>query len=140
MKTGTITVGDWSRDGHNISEDFPISIPENLTKSLQVYFDAAVKSGVPDITKTCNSYDDNEISKDLFDQLVEMTGSDAEKLDCEVDEDEGKVWVYPDGYAQLWLATVNTGIVFLGETGVVEIIAKNYENIYNIGGYGLFSS
>lgn len=148
-----LTLGDWSHDGHSITDTVHIDIPDHLkfpyrpkargtwgcskNHDLWGYYDLAVNNGAPDITKFCDSYDDYNIPYDVAVSLKEMFGDAVDFVDGMTEGED--VYVSSEDYAHIWVSIVNKGIELNGENGVVFIVPTSGMPNFNIGGYGLFS-
>lgn len=133
-------VGDWSGDGHNITDTFVASLvgadahhylnPKIQKDLIKQAFKAGVDSGLPDITKTCEDYEDNlvpRIFKDSFPDVEFDNGYDEGSHLC----------ISSEEYFEIYLRTVNAGLKVLG---VNALFQKDDAAKVEIGGYGLFYS
>lgn len=152
-RTATITVGDWSDDGHGKVETFTVEITGTLgggttprhseagwgcskSPDLWHYYSLGLKAtGVPDVTKYCADYEDNEVEAEVFDQWKAVLGVDLDDRK----PTNGLYYFCTDDYATVWVALVNKGIEAALEEGFVKILPTAQTLNYNIGGYGLFS-
>lgn len=111
-----LTVGDWSGDGHEKTEDFTIHssmTQEELSKAIK-------KLKLMDIGNDCSEYEDNKLS--------EKSQKKLEKAGIVYDNEEG---LYPESWVQTILECVkheNPGSTF----EIVQVPS------INVGGYGLF--
>lgn len=129
-----LTVGDWSEDGHNQSDSFPITSNLNAKQ-----FEAAFKKGSKiigfDLTKLCTDYEDDTFPEYCKNQITKNI--DCSKLngpggyDYWNEEDGIEDGLYPDFYAALYLH-----IAKLGNPKLEAEFIKLEE--INIGGYGLY--
>ena len=117
----TLVVGDWSRDGHEMTEDFIYTVNRTPLEVEKAYSLGKEIVGV-DITKECEEYEDNEIRGEVWEKLTKagfaMQGPD----------DEG---FYPAQFAEVWMFIASRGEPFLE----YALVKGSY---HNIGGYGLF--
>lgn len=123
-----LVIGDWSGDGHNITNS--IVIKTNLTQQemIEAYQLGVQKIGFDLIEDVCADYEDNKISEDVYEKLV-ASGYKFDD-DCVVPS-----MIEPlelggsDDYADIYLHFVKIGnpqFVF------------SYGSSIKIGGYGLF--
>lgn len=167
MLKGRVTIGDWSGDGHSITEVIDILIPEGLTAKsegwdqaayiqgrsrktwgcssvpdLWFYYHLALSKGVPDLKTFCEEYEESTVTKEAFDELISSLGKNPADYDLDVDDEldeEPMVYLDSETYADLWVDIINYGIKLNGEVGEVKTYRKAREDVlnYNIGGYGL---
>ena len=128
----TIILGDPSNDGHGQTESFQVEVPLLRLPNLNYYFNLAVANGIPDVTGMCEDYEDCCIETEAAELFQEQLG-------VEIDRVDDTAYLDTDTLAAIWVATVNKGIEYNGESGQVKIVPTDYANVYEIGGYGLFS-
>lgn len=161
MLKGRVTIGDWSGDGHSVTEIIDILIPEGLTAKsegwdqgayiqgrnrktwgcsntpdLWFYYHLALSKGVPDLKDmVCSEYEEYTTPKGLYDEILSSIGQDPSDERWQVDEeDEGDVvmvYIDPEIYSELWVAIVNYGIKLNGETGEVKTYRAAKEKVLN---------
>ena len=96
--TYKIVVGDWSDDGHSQKDFFHFKCTHDSKTIKKAYLDAVKKSKISlhdnhgkslkDITPICCDYEDNRISREVFDALMGIGVDLSKKLENIVDEDE----------------------------------------------------
>src|SRR5688572_21393986 len=127
----TVVVGDWSQDGHNLTESF--TVESNLSKEeVEKAYKKGTKALKVSIADLCNDYSDNAIPKLTYNKFVSLKPS-IEELGwkCEEDDKDGIRRIGPDEFAEMYFVTVKAG-------------NKNFKWTYvksghiHIGGYGLF--
>lgn len=126
----TIVVGDWSRDGHGMTETFSISSSLDRMKISEAYKKGVTKLGFS-ISECCQNYEDPYLD-DTNVKLLEAAGFDLTSLDAFDPESEETLFsLLPDDFNNIYLFTVKLG----DPSFEWEIIDSNR---INIGGYGLF--
>lgn len=160
---GTLTVGDWSKDGHNQEETFEFEVTGDVAEltgegcpeyqgdkrlqrhptwgcatvpNLWAYYRKGVEVTGFDVTKYCEDYEDSHIPLKLGLALLPAMFADLDLAEgeCEDESIDDALEVYPE----LWVAIVNRGIDEMGINATVKIVPRESRIIYNIGGYGLF--
>lgn len=141
MNTINLVLGDWSGDGHNQTET--ITIYSNYTKEKlqEIYAKGWHKVGFDLTAVVCDEYEDNNISREAFDKLVQagLTLEDLELTEYDMKAaraslaDENGIELNPYSFARIYLFIAKLG----DEDKEFEYeIAKNTS--ITIGGYGLF--
>lgn len=160
---GTLTVGDWSHDGHNQESTFEIEITGEVlhltgegcpefqgdsrlkrhptwgcakSPNLWAYYRKGVEVTGYDVTKYCKDYEDNHIPMELGLALLPAEFADY-KGDAE-DAAEDGIDDADEYYPELWVAIVNRGIDAMNVFASVKVVPREARINYNIGGYGLF--
>ncbi len=128
--TITLTLGDWSRDGHNISDT--VCIESNIdAKELQKAYRAGVEKTNVDLTKDiARDYEDGILPEDAFQKLATFGLKDI--FDKGID-DKKQLWT--DSFAEVWL--------FIAKQGNAEFaysLVNRHTSDIKIGGYGLYQS
>jgi hypothetical protein len=127
-----LTVGDWSGDGHEQSDNFYIL--SSLDKDSLA---AAYKKGVEaigfDLKKELDEYEEGVISSDKLrllskHGLLSDWGFDEEKL-----SEDWELYHEIDTYAELWLRIAKVGDPQLE----FELVEDNAPTLH-IGGYGIY--
>lgn len=127
-----LTVGDWSRDGHEQSDD--IYILSSLDKdSLAGAYKKGVETIGFDLEKELNEYEEGVISSDKLrllskHGLLEDWGFDEENL-----SEDWELYHEIDTYAELWLRIAKVGDPQLE----FEYVNDNIPTLH-IGGYGIY--
>lgn len=122
----TLTVGDWSGDGHEKTEKYTCEFNLPIDKIEKAYKKGCKKLGFDLRRDVAADYEDRNISKDLYDKLVEAGYSN--ELDSDIDS------LTADDFVLMW--------VFIAKLGNPELKCsfcptESLSNI-NVGGYGLF--
>lgn len=134
MNVINLTIGDWSRDGHNQIET--ITIETNCTVEQINEISSKVKDVFGfTLDEYCEEYEDNRIPMEIWNKLVAM-GFPADGLEygspSDLEDDPDGVYLYSGSeYADIWLFMIQRC-----EPMFTYKIVNN-ANI-NIGGYGLF--
>lgn len=136
MNTITLVVGDWSHDGHNMTQNFIIRC--NLTvKELDKAYKAGVKKVKVDLTEdVARDYEDYVLSKADAQKFAKTGFEFTEKL-FEPSEDEDGAYNIVFGcesFGALWLH-----IAKVGNPKLKWQEADEERATINIGGYGLFT-
>lgn len=129
-----LVVGDWSHDGHNMTEQSTIKC--NLTKKdlEKAYKKGCKKVGFDLTEEVCADYEDMSVSDDVIEKL---RAADIKPEDfIENDDDDGWSFSYNwEAFTELWLRIAKLGNPDLE----FEMCSNDSPNI-NIGGYGLLGS
>jgi hypothetical protein len=139
-----LVLGDWSHDGHSMTETVTISC--NLDKKAleSAYKKGTKKLGVDVDEDVASDYEDSTISFEnwqkfaaagmTLEQLFDDNDYDVKESTEAVDNEEA-FNIYHSAFVKLWLFTAKQGNPEFEYT----IEEDNSPNI-NIGGYGLFGS
>lgn len=162
-----VVVGDWSHDGHGITETYNVRVPDGIDPATCLRAGESVVGGR--LEDQCVQYDEptidvkflfnifkvcNEIGVDApFEyESVYASDDDPAKMVCSVgnyeNSDEipfdqhatGFLYITSDEYFRTWLALVNIGVVLSGRTDMVKEIPDDHGSVHHIGGYGCFVS
>jgi hypothetical protein len=82
-----VTVGDWSKDGHNQDDDFYVEVTNcdrNAKNLIEQAYKTMLDDGTPDITKMCEEYEDNHLDAESAIKLLELVGIENIDGDLEV--------------------------------------------------------
>jgi hypothetical protein len=142
MKRENVVVGDWSQDGHNMTENFVIEMEDHVNTGAAL---AAAKTLFGfEMDDFCADYEDSEFPSQLIKEIyteANFRNISMEGVCFEDDDDlqEEKVYLGYDEFFGLWLAYLNVGVVMVygPDYRVREVKGST---THNIGGYGLFSS
>lgn len=128
MKVINLLLGDWSGDGHSITETVTIECNRNV-ETLKMAYERGVELTGINLTKDiCSDYEDNKVSSEIIETLKVFGMVD---LPDTYDEDSYSFWT--DTYANTWL--------FIAKVGDPELEFKIVKNqSINIGGYGLYGN
>ena len=130
MNAISLTMGDWSHDGHNKTKTVTISC--NLDRdALEEAYEAGVKKTDVDLEEIAADYEDNEFPQGVID-ILRGFGFIPEEFLGKSWRDES-VWIVDtDGFWRIWL--------FIAKVGNPELEFEQCEATINIGGYGMFHS
>ncbi len=126
-----LVVGDWSKDGHNQSDDFYVE--SNLSaKEIETAYKKGTKKVKFDLCKNvASNYEDNILPKKFLDTLVSL-GFNLNPED--LDEIPEGISLFPEVFSDIYLF-----IVKLGNPNFEYKWTECSDEIH-IGGYGLYSS
>lgn len=138
----SLTIGDWSRDGHEKSDVYMFNVNKTKQEILEAYtkvcnkcevslgdgFDQKYKNNGVTI---CADYEENSIDENII-QKLESIGVNLDFLDGDSEEKS----IYPDTICKLFFEMVKTEISDL-EYSIFDVESLN---LYTIGGigYGLY--
>lgn len=120
-----LKVGDWSNDGHNITDSYTIECNMTTKKLSRIIRGQKLI----DINSECSEYEDSSLSVECTNKLIELGIIDS-SMDRDY-QDENRVLIYPDVWVEILLKVVK----HLVPEFEYRIISN--EEI-NIGGYGLY--
>ena len=123
-----LKLGDWSHDGHGITESIYISSNISASKLRKAYKFGVKIAGFNFSEIVAQGYEDNKIKKNHAEKLFSL-GFDRKSLDY--DKTDDVYYVSADSFVDIWLF-----ICKLGDPNF-EFKIKEQKTI-NIGGYGLF--
>lgn len=118
------TVGDWSHDGHNLTEDVFVKCNMKYEKLHEVLF----TQKIIDIEKECADYEDGILSEECTQRLLDLGIIKKDELN-----EEG---VYEDMYPDAWVDTLLNVVKHLDPIFEFEVVTFP---TFHCGGYGLFS-
>lgn len=122
MHTINLVVGDWSGDGHNITNT--VTYECNFDKkTLELLYKRGVEKTGIDITKCCVDYQENSLDEETM-AILSRLGL--------IDLDEQDEYMWTDSFARLYMQ-----IAEIGSEGELEYKEVTNASI-NIGGYGLY--
>lgn len=139
----TLTVGDWSRDGHNQFDTFTVVANVSLKEFQTAYKSGTKKLGVDIIESLCCDYEDMSVPEDVVQKFI-AAGLNPDDLfiikdvdvDVDVDEDDEKEYSLEN--SENWVDII-FAVVKLGNSTIECEVPNNNKN-WNVGGYGLFYS
>ncbi len=141
MNTIDLILGDWSHDGHGLTDT--ITITSNLTvdEVKKAYKDGANKVGVDLVKDACSGYEDPWIAYEDWQKLAGfgLTPDSIEKYAYDVNEMQKnidiqhEVYLSRDAFVKAYLF-----IIGIGNPDFNCDIVKANPNTIHIGGYGLF--
>jgi hypothetical protein len=134
--TINLIVGDWSHDGHNMTDTVTIHSNLNVKELEAAYKKGAKKIGVDPTKEIAEEYEDNKISKEAYDKLVTHGFDVKDLIDVpDPDESEDSYDLYSsEAFSEIWLFVAKTG----NPDFEYEMLEES-DNSINIGGYGLFT-
>lgn len=136
MHTVSLVVGDWSRDGHNMSETIMIEANMTNREIEKAYKKGVVLTGI-DLSKECNGYEQSQLSEGTIERL-KMIG--IQYIEDDNSDDPESTSPDEDGYVSAeCFAYIYLTIARVGSGGKLDYSIIKGDDI-NIGGYGLFSS
>lgn len=134
MPNYTVTLGDWSDDGHGKTNDFVISSDSTYEEITEAYKRGEKELGIKFVKNYCSDYEDNTIDVDLVNALkangINIT---LDKYELEELEENGTCGIWHDTYFFIWLELVRLG---KPPHPITDISTKTQN--FKIGGYGLF--
>lgn len=131
-----LLVGDYSGDGHNITQDYYVLTNLSCKQVQSSYKEGTKKIGFNFSNEVCRNYEDGSISKDKWAKLKEFgyvpRSYDGEEFELEEN-------VAGDGFT-LDSQTFADIFMFICKLGnpTLEYKFVEEDNSINIGGYGLF--
>lgn len=131
----TLTVGDWSRDGHNQFDVIPFKCNSSLATVSAAHIKASKDFDLK-LEDQCKDYEDYHLSIEFYARLLEAFKDNPDiiaLIDEPADEETGP-WIDTITFAELYMQIAKLAILDLEW----ELI-KTSESNENIGGYGLFS-
>lgn len=121
-----LVVGDWSKDGHEKSEDIYIESNLSIKDLTKAYKKGVSIVGLDVQSEVAANYQDSNISKKDLDKLINAG------LEIELDEDGDEFYLDENSYSEIWLFVAKLG------NPAFEYSFLEAEEQLNIGGYGLF--
>lgn len=140
----TIVIGDWSKDGHEVSEEFDFKI--NCTnEELQQAFLDSIKLTDIDLSNECAEYREYKFSEACVKKLSGMGYDFSKKFDAY--DDTGTTYCgQPEGFADLimWFCKLSLPKLKYSQQRTKKVFFNGYWNKnkqLNTGfGYGLFGN
>lgn len=117
-----VTVGDWSRDGHNQFDTYVVYSNKPQEKVMEAYSKGCEKLGFDLIKEYCCEYEDNKIPEEIYEHFKHIV---------DIDEFRGKYTVWSETWADMVLHVAKLGDPEL-DVNIKEL------NSWKIGGYGLY--
>jgi len=122
-----LTVGDWSKDGHNQFEVIPTKSSHNIEDIKKAYKQSVEKTGVDLSKEVCSEYGDREIKNEVTEKLKPYF--DVRDFTYTGEE---KIW---EG---IEFAYIYCEFIKISLPEFEYKFRNSNENNINIGGYGLF--
>lgn len=156
----TLTVGDWSMDGHNLTTTHTFKSNYSLAQVKDAYTKARIQYDL-DLSQECRGYEETKVSDQFFNRYREVFADNQLALDVFIDdyelggiahhytdpddheelaelraeiEDEDEGYLNADSFAEAYL--------FMAKLILPDLVydTTNYfTDNENIGGYGLLS-
>ena len=127
-----LEVGDWSRDGHNMSDIFMVEHnAESKEALMEAYKRGCEKIGFDLKNEVATRYEESFLTLEQYEKLM-YAGLSLEHV--YVDNEDSVVYIDPEIYVELWMEIAAKG--FDGEL-TWEVTELSSEAIH-AGGYGLF--
>ena len=117
-----VILGDWSGDGHNITETYIVEISCTNEELQEFYRNAVKKSGIQ-FENICEEYEDAVISGEIISTLTKL-GVKIPEFDCDY-EDENDFIAEPDNYLELLLNFCKLGGDFKYKVVNDDVLFKN---------------
>lgn len=140
MNTIRLIVGDWSGDGHNQTETVVVECNLTRTELFTAHNAGCEKLGIA-FDNVCADYEDNFISKDVWDKL-EAAGLTFEDLpDQASDSYYARSKFTSTGQFPIWINDYAYIYMFIARQGNPELdyhVITDDKTTIQIGGYGLF--
>ena len=124
-----LVTGDWSSDGHGKTSNLNIKSNLSLAQIEKAYKAGTKILGTDIIENVCRDYEDNNISCEFYNKMIELG------FDGEVGEDENltkDISVWHDDWPYYVLFVVKLG------NKDFKYSENTKGDSWNIGGYGLF--
>ena len=130
MNTIQLIAGDWSGDGHNMTDVKTINTNYLVEKIKDCYKQNSNLLNF-NMFNFCHHYEDNIISKEVLKPILKILNVNLEFEDNEDDDED--YYISCENWVKLYLSIVS----YNNPDFQYEIITPT--NSINIGGYGLFS-
>lgn len=123
MRKVKLTIGDWSRDGHEKSEYFIYSVNKDVSEIREAYKSSCKLTrvqfnhgenytGLDKLVEEmciCTEYEDNQLSKKVAD-VLKSHGINVDIYFDDIDEEEGTGSFNPEGLAELIMEFIKLSI------------------------------
>jgi hypothetical protein len=130
-----LTMGDWSHDGHGLTEHVMVMCNLTATQLQQAYKRGCEKVGFDFTRDVAASYEDNVLPQGLLKKLEEQGFVPKEFASEWADPYDGeKFRLGPDNFWQIWMFVAGLSSTLLD----YEEVTGDFTDV-RIGGYGLFS-
>lgn len=125
MHTVNLVMGDWSADGHGMTETITIKCNVSRDELVEAYKVGSLTCGVDLKAEVACDYDDSSFPVDIIEKL-EACGFNSEGL-----VEEGDAFIEPELYWNVWMFIAKLG------NPAIEFDEVAGQDI-KIGGYGMF--
>lgn len=144
-----VTLGDWSNDGHGMTEVFIVDLPTVINQSEleEMYNLGAGVIGFDLIKQVCRNYEDNRIDLGWYDRLTTLGyepydfKKEAGKWDSYPEFDEGEyAYLTTELYLDIYMFFVSVGyekMIGTNDSFGYRVVSDDMPQV-TIGGYGLF--
>ena len=123
----SVIVGDWSKDGHEKSETYRVSVQYEGTADIEEWTrNGEAKLGFR-MRDYCEDYEDNTIPAEVLDPVLRALGVNFDE------SYEDQYTLYEQDWFELWLTITRFGAPWGAE--IDEVVSAD---TIHIGGYGLF--
>lgn len=136
----TLSVGDSSRDGHQVSSTYACEVNKEMTQNdISIHYKKASNKFGFDITEYCKEYEDNKIPIEYGEKLNNLIVSNGfkdifmYKYNLENNIEEEYFEIEPNEFVNIYISIFN----LLDESVQMRNIDSEIINKC-IGGYGLF--
>lgn len=139
--TITLTVGDWSGDGHD-KTDVIVFKTNKTANEIEQSYHAAVKMTNLDLKAQCKDYEDSQFKPEFVKACMEIFANQPDAMALFGDEDSsyveegGDMYVESEQFAELYLFIARMMLSDLEW----QVQSNDYSKNINVGGYGLFWS
>jgi hypothetical protein len=125
MTKRKITLGDWSGDGHNVTEVFIVDIPEEFTAEIlgSNYRKNVLKLGI-NPEQFANEYEDSTVPEDVAEKLKQHG--------IELEEDDGTPYISRKQMVKTLMLLFGYGL----NGFTYDIISENLPELVGPGSYG----
>lgn len=146
----TITIGDWSNDGHGMTDTTFIELPTVKNEDeLNDFYKVGTKIvGFNLVEEICSNYEENEMDEDKYKKLVKlgfvpykfMKSNRKWEEDANYSEKNLCYHLNTESYLDIYMFIVSLGYRYiLGSSDSFSYLKISNElPVVTIGGYGLF--
>lgn len=136
--TITLTVGDWSHDGHSKTEVVTVRCNIDKKNLEKAYKNGTKKVGFNLTENVCADYEDMSVTPEIIKKLKDAGINSEDFIENESDEgDDDNCWSFAyncEAFADLWMT-----IAKLGDPDIKYELCEDNDTNINVGGYGLFT-
>lgn len=143
----TLILGDWSKDGHSLSDTIHIASNINNKEIEKAYKKATKKLGFDFIDDVCRDYEDDLCPKDILNILIKykfsindlyidpkFTGDLENATEVFTNKDSDGLHLRKDSFLYIYLFIIKLG----NKNFKYEILEEELNPSIHIGGYGLY--
>jgi hypothetical protein len=144
-----VTMGDWSNDGHGITEVVIVELPTimSVIEFNRFYKVGASIAGFDLKEDVARNYEDSTIEMELYEKILELGYNPYEFKrssgmfdDLPYRGEDSNVYINPELYLDLYMFFVALGykeVIGSNDSFAYSIVSDSMERV-TIGGYGLF--